>query len=167
MSYSATLECGSELSFPHPEAVPPVGDPFPCLRHGFCTVTAASRTTRPDVSPETAEMVREYVAEHPGATQPEIRKHTGIDTRSFNTRPVQRLLRSEDSGQRRFYVAPDASASAPADQRLIEYVRAHPGCTRSEIRDETGITFYFVNKAEQRGILQSDSGWGRRYYAAA
>jgi hypothetical protein len=37
--YTATLDCGTTLTFETRSFVPVVGDMVPCLRHGYCTVT--------------------------------------------------------------------------------------------------------------------------------
>ena len=44
--YTATLRCGTVLSYEERNFLPAPGEPVPCCRHGYCIVDTCCRTTR-------------------------------------------------------------------------------------------------------------------------
>jgi hypothetical protein len=79
---TATLRCGTRLSFESREWVPQVGDVMPCRRHGFCAVDSASAEGRPWLGrpggrarPRAQRELEEWLRLRPVTTVHALRRH--------------------------------------------------------------------------------------------
>lgn len=81
--FTATLRCGTVLNYEVRSFVPPLGEPVPCRRHGYCVVDACGRTVSANLvrraaaraRPRVQEELLEWMSDRRATTLHALRQH--------------------------------------------------------------------------------------------